>query len=115
MSIIKYTADELVSQLGPSTPVPVPIGSPVSNIRIRSIPAQDGTTRTGLWECTPGRWRRQVVQAEDCYFLEGECTFTPDNGEPIEIRAGDALYFPANTTGIWDVRSLAKKIYVVYG
>lgn len=115
MSIIKYTADELAGQLGPATPVPVPVGSPVSNIRVRSISVPDSTTRTGLWECTPGRWRRQVVLAEYCYFLEGDCTFTPDNGEPVEIRAGDALFFPANTAGIWDVRSLAKKLYIVFG
>jgi uncharacterized cupin superfamily protein len=55
------------------------------------------------------------VLAEYCYFLEGDCTFTPDNGEPVEIRAGDALFFPANTAGIWDVRSLARKLYIVFG
>jgi EutQ-like cupin domain len=35
----------------------------------------------------------------------GECTFTPENGAPIEIRAGDALFFPPNSLGVWDIRT----------
>jgi len=115
MSIIKYTVERFAAELGAPTPVPVPVGNPVSNTRVRSVVAQDGKTKTGLWECSPGQWRRQVVQAEFCHFLEGDCTFTPDNGDPVEIRTGDVLFFPPNTTGVWDIRLPARKIYIVFG
>jgi uncharacterized cupin superfamily protein len=114
MSIIKFTVAEFTAEPGSATPVSAPIGTPISNVRVKSVLAQDGKTKTGLWECTPGRWRRQVTQAEFCHFLEGDCTFSPDEGEPVEIRAGDVLFFPANTKGVWEIRSQARKIYVVF-
>lgn len=55
-----------------------------------------------------------MVQAEFCLFLSGECSFTPDGGETIEIRAGDAVYFPANSMGIWDIRAVSRKIFFIY-
>lgn len=45
--------------------------------------------------------------------MAGRCTFTPDGGEPIEIRAGDALMMPANTLGIWDIQETVRKTYVL--
>ncbi len=114
MGIVKFRAEELVGQLGQASPVPVPLHPPISMIRAKSFEGADGVTETGLLECSPGVWRRQVVLAEFCYFLSSECTFTPDDGAPIEIREGDAVYFPANTRGTWDVRALLRKVYVVF-
>jgi hypothetical protein len=56
-----------------------------------------------------------VTQAEFCHFTAGECTFTPENGAPIEIRAGDALFFPPNSLGVWDIRTTARKVFIVFG
>jgi uncharacterized protein len=72
-----------------------------------------GTNQTGLWECTPGRFERSVVEAEIMHILAGACTFTPEGGEPREISAGDTLFFPANTRGMWDVRETVRKLYVI--
>lgn len=33
------------------------------------------------------------MQAEYSYFIEGKGVFTPDDGDPIEFQAGDAIYF----------------------
>lgn len=68
---------------------------------------------TGIWECTPGRWRRQIVEQEFCHFLQGRCTFTPDGGETIRIEAGDALLLPENSLGVWDVQETVRKTYVI--
>jgi uncharacterized cupin superfamily protein len=84
-------------------PVAVPLGEPHAVTRTHSV----------VWECSPGRWRRQIVQQEFCHFIAGRCTFTPDGGEPIEIRAGDALMMPANTTGIWDIQETVRKTFVL--
>ena len=115
MSIIKFRPEELASRCGEPAPVPEPLGSPLSQVRSHSITSSSSPrTRVGVWTCTPGRWRRQVVQAEFCHFLEGHCTFTPDGGEPIEVQAGDVLYFPARSTGVWDIRSTSHKIFIVF-
>lgn len=95
-----------------SNPVAVPLGEPLAVTSTTSVERSDGV-ETGVWECTPGRWRRQIVQQEFCHFVAGRCTFTPDGGEPIEIRAGDALMMPANTTGIWDIQETVRKTYVL--
>ncbi|MET0658893.1 MAG: cupin domain-containing protein [Steroidobacteraceae bacterium] len=115
MSAIKFRAEELASRMGEPAPVAAPFGEIVSLVRSYAMSPNDAPrTRTGIWECSPGRWRRQVTQAEFCYFLEGECVFTPDLGAPIEVRAGDALYFPPNSTGVWEIRRTARKIFIVF-
>ena len=73
-----------------------------------------GDNHTGIWECTPGQFRRSVAGAEVMYILTGACTFTPEGGEPHEIRAGDTLFFPSNTHGVWDIRETVRKVYVVF-
>ncbi len=95
-----------------SNPVAVPLGEPLAVTSTTSVERSDGV-ETGVWECTPGRWRRQIVQQEFCHFVAGRCTFTPDGGETIEISAGDALMMPANTTGIWDIQETVRKTYVL--
>lgn len=109
ISHFKDTAD---CALGDATPVAVPLGEPVASTRCISDERTDGV-EAGIWECSPGRWRRQIVQQEFCHFISGHCTFTPDGGEPIEIRAGDALMMPANTTGIWDIQETVRKTFVL--
>lgn len=84
--------------------------------RASSLPVQvegAGDNRTGLWECTPGRFSRHLANAEIMHILAGACTFTPEGGETREIRAGDTLFFPANTRGVWDIRETVRKVYVV--
>ncbi|MGY9058689.1 MAG: cupin domain-containing protein, partial [Candidatus Puniceispirillales bacterium] len=40
--------------------------------------------------------------------------FTPDDGEPINIEAGDVVYFPANSTGVWEIIETTRKSYLTY-
>jgi uncharacterized cupin superfamily protein len=73
-----------------------------------------GDNHTGLWECAPGRFERQLAQAEVMHILSSSCSFTPTGGETREIRAGDTLFFPANTTGVWHITETLRKVYVVF-
>ncbi len=106
---LKSTADQVLSK---PTSVAVPIGQPLAQTSFFTVDRADGV-ETGVWECTPGRWRRQVAEQEFCHFTHGRCTFTPDNGAAIAIQAGDALLFPENTQGIWDVTETLRKTYVI--
>lgn len=118
MSILKFAVPDLTSRLGDFAPVPAPLSDPSSSVRSLSVSAQPDErgpdVRGGVWECTPGRWRRQITQAEICYFQEGEAEFLADGSdEAVRISAGDAVYFPANTLGEWNILSLARKIYFI--
>jgi len=100
-----------------STPVPVgaPTNQPPALYRIaghREVSSEG--TAAGVWECTPGRFRRQVAPAEFSYFIKGEGSFTPDGGCPIEFRAGDSIFFAPNTQGEWEIRQTVLKSYVIF-
>ena len=49
--------------LSAPSPVAVPLGEPVSTVAVHAVERPDGV-ETGVWECSPGRWRRQIMQAE---------------------------------------------------
>ena len=85
-----------------------PQGEPVSMIRAKDF--REGPD-AGVWECTPGRWTRAVKNEEFAHFVKGRCRFHHENGEIIEINAGDAVHFPANTRGIWEVIETVRKTY----
>ncbi|MBH3427278.1 cupin domain-containing protein [Pseudomonas alkylphenolica] len=111
MSITQFKNTDTV-ELQESNPVAVPLGEPVSIASVTAVERSDGV-ETGIWECTPGRWRRQIVQQEFCHFIKGRCTFTPDGGEPMIIEAGDAILLPANSIGVWDIQETVRKTYVL--
>ncbi|WP_247480707.1 cupin domain-containing protein [Bradyrhizobium sp. 144] len=70
-------------------------------------------TNVGVWECSPGKWRRQVVEAEFCTILSGRCTFTPEGAQSIVLEAGDSIYFHPHTNGEWNIRETIRKAYVI--
>ena len=72
-----------------------------------------GDNNCGIWECTPGQFERTLAEAEVMHILAGRGRFTPTVGEPIDFRAGDTLFFPARTTGEWDIRETVRKVFVV--
>jgi uncharacterized cupin superfamily protein len=94
--------------------VGLPLSEPPCQLRGKKIeiPGQPDTD-TGVWECSPGQFRRQIEAAEMMHVLSGECTFTPDTGPAIAIAAGDTLFLPRNTTGVWDVKSTLRKVYAL--
>jgi len=89
-----------------------PIGTPVAAAATYAAAGQGGLN-TGVWECSPGRFRRQVMEREFSHFISGHGFFIPDEGEPIELRAGDAILFPANCHGTWDIRETLRKSFVI--
>jgi hypothetical protein len=72
-----------------------------------------GENACGIWECTPGRFMRQLAEAEMMHIVAGRGRFTPAGGETIEFRAGDTLFFTAHTTGEWEIDATLRKVFVV--
>jgi uncharacterized cupin superfamily protein len=95
-------------------PVPAPLGEPVSHTSGRLLHRDaDGANETGVWVCTPGRWRCEVERDEFCQFLAGRCVYTADDGARLEIGGGDAAFFPAGWAGTCEVIETLRKTYMI--
>lgn len=100
-----------LDQLGPvKQPLTFPPSALVGKKFIDEIPGIDSM---GIWECSPGRWQRTIMQEEFAHFIKGSARFIPDEGEPIDIHAGDSIWFPANSTGVWEISEDVRKVYVI--
>lgn len=96
--------------------VGAPVSQPPCSLRgVKMVAPIAHQPEIGVWECSPGRYRRQILSAESMHILAGEAVFTPDGGgEPQRLVAGDVVFFPAGTLGEWDIRSALRKMYVVF-
>jgi uncharacterized cupin superfamily protein len=100
-----------LDQLGPvKQPLSLPASVLIGKKFIDEIPGIDSM---GIWECSPGRWQRTIMQEEFAHFIAGSARFIPDNGEPIDIHAGDTIWFPANSPGVWEITEDVRKVYVI--
>ncbi|HEY1961060.1 MAG TPA: cupin domain-containing protein [Rhizomicrobium sp.] len=100
-----------LDQLGPvKEPLSFPPSILIGKKFIDEIPGIDSM---GIWECSPGRWQRTIVQEEFAHFIKGSARFIPEDGEPLDIHAGDSIWFPENTLGVWEITEDVRKVYVV--
>ncbi|MFQ6574641.1 cupin domain-containing protein [Pseudomonas sp. UM16] len=113
MSIVRIATNAPLT-FGDATTLGNPLQAPVAQARTAAHQnLTDGRGASGVWECSPGTFRRQVAQAEYSYIVSGSGSFTPDQGEPVAFAAGDALYFPANTQGTWIIQQSVRKTYLI--
>ena len=68
---------------------------------------------SGIWVCTPGRWRLSIPRVEFCHFVAGRATYTSDSGEVIEVEPGTAVAFSAGWTGECVVHETTRNIYML--
>jgi uncharacterized cupin superfamily protein len=117
MSIVHITAPARIpsDEFGPAVTPPHVGGAPTPQLFTREkFAAPNGSVKVGIWEATPGRFARAVVDAEFSQFLTGHATFVTDNGTEYQFRAGDAAYFPPNTKGVWTIHEKLRKTYVLW-
>ena len=70
----------------------------------------DGKQANGIWECTPGTFS-WIHTDETATLVAGRVTVTPEGGEPIEISAGDVVFFPEGTKTRWEVHETVRKAF----
>ncbi|RMG58440.1 MAG: DUF861 domain-containing protein [Gammaproteobacteria bacterium] len=73
--------------------------------------AERGVRDWPIWEKEVSRFPWTYDSAEVCYLLEGEVVVTPEGGEPVHIRAGDLVRFPAGMSCQWEIRQPVRKHY----
>jgi uncharacterized protein len=96
-----------------SDPIPAPqilAGDPVASSLPLVASADDGFSAS-LWTCTPGTFRWFYRSDEIIHVLEGEVRVTPDQGgEPFEATDGDVVYFPRDSSAVWEIRKAIRKL-----
>ena len=73
----------------------------------------DNIPETGIWDCTPGRWRLSVPRDEFCHFVSGRAQYRSDDGEVIDVAAGTCVLFPAGWTGEAEIYETIRNIYML--
>ena len=68
----------------------------------------------GLWEATPGSWRVHYSEHEFCHLLSGRVVIRSEDGERIELAAGDSFVVPAGFRGVWEVVESCRKLYAIF-
>ncbi|RWK55435.1 cupin domain-containing protein [Mesorhizobium sp.] len=68
---------------------------------------------SGIWVCTPGRWRLAIPRDELCHFVAGRATYQSDDGEVVEVSAATVVMFPAGWAGECTVHETIRNIYML--
>lgn len=68
---------------------------------------------TGIWVCTPGRWKISVPRDEFCHFVAGRARYTAVTGEVTEVEAGTCVVFPGGYEGEAEVIETIRNIYML--
>jgi len=73
----------------------------------------DKTVVTGTWESTTGTWYSEnTLFHEYVYLVEGVMELTPDGGETLSVKAGDAFTVEAGFSGSWKVTEAVSKRFL---
>lgn len=85
-------------------------------IKVVNDPSQEtleqlGVTQWPIWEKETSTFPWTYDADEICYILEGHVRVTPENGEPVEIKAGDLVTFPKGMSCTWEVIEPIRKHY----
>lgn len=74
----------------------------------------NNSPETGIWVCTPGRWRLSLPRDEFCHFVSGRATYRRDGtDEVIEVSPGTCVLFPAGWEGVADITETIRNIYML--
>ena len=111
MTIQIFKQSATFGPLDPKGPVPKPLSTEICHTS--AVNFQLEGARSGIWEATPGSYARHIAEGEVMHILSGHSSFTPEHGDKIEIRAGDTVYFPPNTHGVWVIHETMRKVFVV--
>lgn len=107
--------DTETAEMNAAQPAKFPVGELIAMQRsAQDQNSEDSQASIGIWESSPGKFKRFLPNREFSHILQGWCIFTPEGGEPVELRAGDAVLFPANCQGEWDIKEDFRKTYCLF-
>ncbi len=75
--------------------------------------ANDAETQFhGIWKAEPGVHANLPGQ-ETVVVLEGKATVTGQNGDSIDVAAGDLVFVDAGEVATWTVHETLRKVFVI--
>jgi len=63
------------------------------------------------WECDPSEFDWQYPDEEIAYVKKGKVLVTTEDGEEVEVKAGDIVTFPKGLKCRWKVIERIEKVY----
>ena len=87
-------------------------GSPIMKTWILHT-NNDETMISGYWEATPGTYHATYKEYEFVHLLEGHIIITPDDGDPVSVKAGDTFVVESNFSGTWQIIEAVRKYFDV--
>jgi len=70
-----------------------------------------GVEKWPVWEKEISSFPWEYDADETCYILEGHAIITPEEGDAVEIEAGDLVTFPKGMRCRWDIKKPIHKHY----
>lgn len=70
-----------------------------------------GVDRWSPWACGVCRFPWEYHEDETCYIKASFVVVETEDGEKVEIKAGDLVTFPKGLKCIWDVKEPIDKVY----
>lgn len=79
-------------------------------------PSKDELDKLGIdkwssWECDPSEFDWQYPDQETAFVYKGKVVVTTNDGEKVEISAGDLMVFPKGLRCHWQVLERIEKVY----
>jgi len=114
--MIDFSTFESLSsiELGPAKPKPSSItGDQVEASRVL-WQSDDGLTKIGVWECSPGRFSAsRDTNSEICHIISGRVSLRSPNGNVSEVGPGEMLVLPLGWRGEWVIHEKTRKLYII--
>ncbi|OBC10928.1 hypothetical protein A5784_36110 [Mycobacterium sp. 852013-50091_SCH5140682] len=65
-----------------------------------------------MWQAEPGTHGNLPGQ-ETVYVLSGKATVSGENGDSIDVSAGDLVFVDAGEVATWTVHETLRKVFVI--
>ena len=77
--------------------------------------SDDGLTKIGVWECTPGEFTADRAAAgEYCHIISGSASVKNHDGSgERHLGPGDLLVLPIGWKGSWIIHQHVRKLYIL--
>ena len=75
--------------------------------------ADDGSSISGWWGATPGTYHATYAAPEFVHMIQGEIVITPDGGQPVTVKGGDAFTVEKDFVGTWKIEKEVFKHFTI--
>ncbi len=88
-------------------------GEPVQHAEVM-FKGHNDKVRSGIWESTAGVFTADYTGiVEFCHILEGSARIKTEDGNVVEVSAGDGFVLDAGLKTEWTVDSFVKKHFMI--